>query len=192
MATFPTTTPSCSFVNGSCRCAPAFAAEHGLHAESTPAEIHEVPFINMDDGDAPWMAWADWLAAGGVELIATRRVLFQNYPMVIQQALTGRGVALGWRGLIDELVDGGALTVVGPEVTSRRVLRRLAEGSAIGRDRRPGRLASHRGRELTDLAGLPATLTTDARERSAEGKPTNSTPRRSNPTSAARARGRTR
>ena len=31
-----------------------------------PAEIHEVPFINMDDGDAPWMVWADWLAAGGV------------------------------------------------------------------------------------------------------------------------------
>ena len=39
---------------------------------------------------------------------------------VVQQALTGRGVALGWRGLIDELVDGGALTVVGPEVTSAR------------------------------------------------------------------------
>ena len=149
-------------------CSPAFAVEHGLHAESTPAEIHEVPFINMDDGDAPWMAWADWLAAGGVELQRQPgRVLFQNYPMVVQQALIGRGVALGWRGLIDELVDGGALTVVGPEVTSARVLRRLAEGSAIGRDRRPGRLASHRGRELTDLAGLPATLTTDARERSA-------------------------
>ena len=102
-------------------CSPAFAAEHGLHAESTPAEIHEVPFINMDDGDAPWMAWADWLAAGGVELLRQPgRVLFQNYPMVVQQALIGRGVALGWRGLIDELVDGGALTVVGPEVTSAR------------------------------------------------------------------------
>ena len=102
-------------------CSPAFAVEHGLHAESTPAEIHEVPFINMDDGDAPWMAWADWLAAGGVELQRQPgRVLFQNYPMVVQQALIGRGVALGWRGLIDELVDGGALTVVGPEVTSAR------------------------------------------------------------------------
>ena len=84
-------------------------------------EIHEVPFINMDDGDAPWMAWTDWLAAGGVELQRQPgRVLFQNYPMVVQQALIGRGVALGWRGLIDELVDGGALTVVGPEVTSAR------------------------------------------------------------------------
>jgi DNA-binding transcriptional LysR family regulator len=47
-------------------------------------------------------------------------VLFQNYPMVLQQALAGRGVALGWRPLIDDLVDGGALVVVGPEVRSDR------------------------------------------------------------------------
>ncbi|MEM8705964.1 MAG: LysR substrate-binding domain-containing protein [Actinomycetota bacterium] len=102
-------------------CSPAFADEHGLHAGSTPAEIHEVPFINMDDGDAPWMAWADWLDGSGVQLERQPgRVLFQNYPMVIQQALIGRGVALGWRGLIDDLVDGGALTVVGPEISSGR------------------------------------------------------------------------
>ncbi|MEM9200402.1 MAG: LysR substrate-binding domain-containing protein [Actinomycetota bacterium] len=102
-------------------CSPAFAAEHGLHAGSTPQDIHQVPFINMDDGDAPWMAWSDWLAGCGMALERLPgRVLFQNYPMVIQQALVGRGVALGWRGLIDDLVDGDALTIVGPEVASGR------------------------------------------------------------------------
>ena len=40
--------------------------------------------------------------------------------MVLQQALAGRGVALGWRTLIDDLVDGDALVVVGPEVSSHR------------------------------------------------------------------------
>lgn len=102
-------------------CSPSFAAEHGLGPDSTAADIHEVPFINMDDGGAPWMAWSDWLEGGGVDLQRLPgRVLFQNYPMVVQQALVGRGVALGWRGLIDDLVDGGALTVVGPEVASER------------------------------------------------------------------------
>lgn len=102
-------------------CSPAFAEAHGLDADSTPEEIHGVPFINMDDGDAPWMAWSDWLERNGMELERLPgRVLFQNYPMVIQQALIGRGVALGWRGLIDDLVDGGALVTVGPEVTSER------------------------------------------------------------------------
>ena len=48
------------------------------------------------------------------------RVLFHNYPMVLQQTLLGRGVALGWRPLIDEYVAGGALEIVGPEVRSSR------------------------------------------------------------------------
>ena len=83
------------------------------------AEIHEVPFINVDDGDA--LDGVGRLAGGGRRRLHRQpgRVLFQNYPMVVQQALTGRGVALGWRGLIDELVDGGALTVVGPEAPQR-------------------------------------------------------------------------
>lgn len=120
-------------------CSPAFAEEFGLHAGTTPEELHEVPFINMDDGDSPWLSWDGWLASCGVTLRRNPgRVLFQNYPMVIQQALVGRGVALGWRGLIDDLVDGDALTIVGPEVETGNgyyitwpVDRRTAEADAL-------------------------------------------------------------
>ncbi len=67
------------------------------------------------------MTWRDWLGSFGLELPRhPGRVLFHNYPMVIQQALAGRGVALGWRPLIDDLLEGGALTIVGPEVRSDR------------------------------------------------------------------------
>ena len=62
----------------------------------------------MDDGDSR-LSWDGWLAACGVTFVEAPSVLFQNYPMVIQQALVGRGVALGWRGLIDDLVDGDPL-----------------------------------------------------------------------------------
>lgn len=100
---------------------PAFAAEHGLSASSTARDVHEVPFVHMDDGGRPWMTWAGWLAEFGIALRRQPgRVLFHNYPMVLQQALLGRGVALGWRPLIDEYVSGGALEVVGPEVRSAR------------------------------------------------------------------------
>ena len=67
-----------------------------------------------------WRGPIGWRRVASSSSAQPGRVLFQNYPMVVQQALIGRGVALGWRGLIDELVDGGALTVVGPEVTSAR------------------------------------------------------------------------
>ncbi len=100
---------------------PGFAKQYGLSADSTAADVYEVPFVHMDDGDRPWMTWANWLAEFGITLRRQPgRVLFHNYPMVLQQALAGRGVALGWRTLIDELEAGDALVVVGPEVRSNR------------------------------------------------------------------------
>ncbi|MDJ0768668.1 MAG: LysR substrate-binding domain-containing protein [Ilumatobacter sp.] len=100
---------------------PALAAEHGLSESSTAADVYQAPFVHMDDDDRPWMTWADWLGRFGIALRRQPgRVLFNNYPMVLQQALAGRGIALGWRPLIDELVEGDALVVVGPEVRSDR------------------------------------------------------------------------
>ncbi len=100
---------------------PAFAEDWGLDATSSADDVYQAPFVHMDDGHHPWMTWSDWLAEFGIALRRSPgRVLFHNYPMVLQQALAGRGIALGWRHLIDELIAGDALTVVGPEVTSRR------------------------------------------------------------------------
>ncbi|MEL6890286.1 MAG: LysR substrate-binding domain-containing protein [Actinomycetota bacterium] len=99
----------------------AFAAAHGLDDTSTAADVHEVPFIHMNDGDSPWMTWAEWLARFEIHLQRQQgRVMWNNYPLVLQQALAGRGVALGWRPLVDDLLAGGALVVVGPSVRSGR------------------------------------------------------------------------
>lgn len=100
---------------------PALAEEYGLTEQSTAADVYAAPFVHMDDGDRPWMTWAGWLAQFGITLRRQpARVLFHNYPMVLQRALLGHGVALGWRPLIDDYIDGGALVVVGPEVRSER------------------------------------------------------------------------
>ena len=101
--------------------APSFAAEWGLDETSTADDVYRAPFVHMDDGEHPWMTWSDWLAHFGITLRRQPgRVLFHNYPMVLQQALAGRGIALGWRYLIDDLLAGDALVVVGPEVRSHR------------------------------------------------------------------------
>ncbi len=101
--------------------APSFAEEHGLSESSTAREVRAAPLVHMDDGGRPWMTWSGWLDEFGISLRRhAGRVLFHNYPMVLQQALLGRGVALGWRPLIDEYVSGGALEMVGPEVRSSR------------------------------------------------------------------------
>lgn len=100
---------------------PALALEYGLTADSTAADVYRAPFVHMDDGDRPWMTWDGWLAAFDITLRRQPgRVLFHNYPMVLQRALLGHGVALGWRPLIDDYVEGGVLVPVGPEVRSER------------------------------------------------------------------------
>ncbi len=98
-----------------------FAEDHGLDHTSSAAEVNLAPFVHMDDGASPWMTWAEWLDSFGIVLERQPgRVMWNNYPMVLQQALAGRGVALGWRPLVDDLVAGDALVVVGPEVRSTR------------------------------------------------------------------------
>ena len=100
---------------------PTFAERFGLDPHSTAAEVNVAPFVHMDDGDRPWMTWSGWLATFGIALRRSPgRVLFHNYPMVLQRALLGHGIALGWRPLIDEYVEGGALVIVGPEARSSR------------------------------------------------------------------------
>lgn len=98
-----------------------FAEEHGLHARSTASEVLAAPLLHMDAMGRPWMSWPDWLGTFGLSLsTGGRRVLHNAYPTVVQQALAGRGVALGWRGIIDQYLDDGLLVTVGPEAITDR------------------------------------------------------------------------
>ena len=100
---------------------PSLADELGLNASSSATDVLAAPLLHMDARDRPWMSWAEWLAASDLALTpGRRRVVFNNYPTVLQQAVAGRGVALGWIGLVDGLVADGLLRPVGPQVSSAR------------------------------------------------------------------------
>jgi len=100
---------------------PSLAAAHGLHSESPAADVLAAPLLHMDSADRPWMSWADWLERFDLRLTPSRgRVEFNSYPSVLQQVMLGRGVALGWAGILDELLDGKALVVVGPTISTDR------------------------------------------------------------------------
>ena len=100
---------------------PSLAATYGLNSESAAADVLAAPLLHMDSADRPWMSWADWLEQFDLQLTpGRRRVEFNSYPSVLQQAMLGRGVALGWAGILDELLDGKALVVVGPTISTNR------------------------------------------------------------------------
>lgn len=102
----------------------ALANDLGLDARSTPREVLSAPLLHMEADGRPWMSWAMWLEAFGLVLTPGRRRLIHNsYPIVIQRALAGGGVALGWQNLVSQLLDDALLVQVGPEVTSDRSYR---------------------------------------------------------------------
>jgi LysR family glycine cleavage system transcriptional activator len=102
----------------------ALADEIGLSGNSTPSEVLAAPLLHMEADGRPWMSWALWLDAFGLALApGRRRAIHNSYPIVIQRALAGRGVALGWRYVVDQLLDDGLLIPVGPEVASDRSYR---------------------------------------------------------------------
>ena len=102
--------------------APTLARSLALDHNSSADDVAAAPLLHMEADGRPWLSWAEWMGAFGRRLDPTpRRVVLNNYPTVLQQAIAGRGVALGWRGIVDTLLDDGVLVEVGAEVRTARV-----------------------------------------------------------------------
>jgi putative choline sulfate-utilization transcription factor len=93
-------------------CSPAYLADHpALHR----GDLAAAALLHMAETSAGWFTWATWLAARGSALHLDRpRLLYPTYPLLLQAALAGEGVALGWRGLVDGLLAEGRLVQLLP------------------------------------------------------------------------------
>jgi putative choline sulfate-utilization transcription factor len=93
-------------------CSPGLLAFHGPIAG--PGDLARLPLLHLESvKPARWLCWDDWFAAHGVARTGTGRDLtFNNYPLVLQAAVAGQGVALGWLPLVEDLLRGGQLVAV--------------------------------------------------------------------------------
>ena len=79
-------------------------------ALSTPADLCRHTLLNLDGPSHASEGWGWWLKAFDAPSPASSQVIgFDNYANVIQTAMNGQGVALGFTGLIDELLEDGQL-----------------------------------------------------------------------------------
>lgn len=89
---------------------------------ATGAALPDAPLIHLDaDPQADWFDWPSYLRGQGLgrDPRAERGGLrFNTYALVIEAALAGEGVALGWRGLVDRLLAREQLIEAGPELTN--------------------------------------------------------------------------
>lgn len=78
-------------------------------AAVTPASLTQHDLLDLDDGHWNWLNWRQWLGAHTGGMVMPQRLTMSSYPLVIDAARRGLGVALGWRGLVDDDLKSGHL-----------------------------------------------------------------------------------
>ena len=70
----------------------------------------QAQLIDLADSHWNWMNWRLWLGGNDIdEPLGNRNLQINSYPLVIDAACAGQGVALGWRYLVDDLIAAGKL-----------------------------------------------------------------------------------
>jgi len=98
-------------------CSPGYL--EGRAPPQTPLALLSEVLLQLDDTHSEWMGWLEWLQHSGVAMEGTRRpVRINNYPALLQAAIAGQGIALGWRHLVEDFLASGALIPVLSEHTT--------------------------------------------------------------------------
>ena len=97
------------------------------------AVIESAPLLSLDVPETGrWTTWDDYLSAKGHGRTDRGGLAFNNYPVLMQAATAGQGVALGWWPLVSNLVDSGLLAIAGePLRTGRRGYEFIEPGGAM-------------------------------------------------------------
>ncbi|MBC7705323.1 MAG: LysR family transcriptional regulator [Rhodoferax sp.] len=89
-------------------CSAAFLQRSGP-LEDLPALTHTT-LLHLEERYRPRLDWQGWLARFDVKLGRGNKVFrFNDYSIVLQAAIEGQGVALGWRHLVEPLITQGLL-----------------------------------------------------------------------------------
>jgi DNA-binding transcriptional LysR family regulator len=82
---------------------PSYLATHGVPASIEDLLQHQ--FIHLEEPFRPRPTWRDWFQSFGQEFVDRGEGLRLNdYALVIQAAMAGEGVALGWRHVVNALI----------------------------------------------------------------------------------------
>ncbi|RKE85338.1 LysR family transcriptional regulator [Rhizobium sp. AG855] len=95
-------------------CAPALLARW---TQDDGSAMADTPRIHLEaEPGSPWLDWRSYAAAAGTSLepgSVPGDLRFNTYAMVVQAALGGQGMALGWLGVIDQFLEAGLLVPAG-------------------------------------------------------------------------------
>ena len=87
-------------------CSPSFFKSHPEISE--PSKLAYTTRLVLDSTE-DWIDWIDWLDSAGIDSTGDQKISLNSYPLVIQAALNGQGVALAWETLVDDYLESGLL-----------------------------------------------------------------------------------
>ena len=93
-------------------CSPALLEQYG--AIKSHKKLAALPLLNLGDyAGQGWLDWRGFFKQRRSQVKPSDPVLtFNNYTLLVQAAIAGQGVGLGWGDLVDDLVDTGMLTAL--------------------------------------------------------------------------------
>lgn len=91
-------------------CSPGFLLQESVQ---TVMELAGLPLLHLQQTrQTRWGNWGEWFSAQGVDYEpSSANLTFNDYSLVVQAALQGQGVALGWSPLVDTLLERGDLVI---------------------------------------------------------------------------------
>lgn len=93
-------------------CSPALLERFGSNLPEQP--LAELPLLQLEaDHDARWFDWPRLFRQLGIATEPREpELIFNNYTLLLQAALSGQGVAIGWSPFIEPLLESGALVAL--------------------------------------------------------------------------------
>ncbi|MEM9589990.1 MAG: LysR substrate-binding domain-containing protein [Pseudomonadota bacterium] len=89
-------------------CAPTLV--QGKDLPLRPTDLAAFTLLSHDVTPQDWMEWSDWFRHVDVSPPKAKRTAsFDSYPLALQAAAAGQGIALGWKRTTDAMIAEGKL-----------------------------------------------------------------------------------
>lgn len=102
-------------------CSPHLAKKLGLKEGQTLGDLTGIPLLHKDIDDPRWPNWKSWSKTLSIKQSEQPiSFYYNNYPLVVEAAIAGQGVCLGWNGLITPFIEEGKLIALAPKLGSSK------------------------------------------------------------------------
>lgn len=104
-------------------CSPEFLARYQVRHNESAIDFSKLAaddFLHFAVGNSGFLTWRSYFTHVGLPMPDFGPTTpYDAYPFLIRAVLSGDGVALGWRGLVDDLLDRKEILRIGPSASNR-------------------------------------------------------------------------